>query len=297
VHVNVAGGELWGTLRSPDECGPHPLALILPGSGPIDHEGNASGLHTSAYALLAEAFADAGIASVRYDKRGVGRSGAALDGDGSTFAFEDDVADARAWAEAYADDGRFSSLVLVGHSEGALWALLLAQQVRVAGVISLEGSGRPVAQVLHDQLTAQLAGSDDELLMQAEAIVDQLAAGERVRDVPTQLEPLFGSALQTYLMSWMKYDPAAEIAKLDVPALIVQGTTDLQVSVRDAQLLADAGSATELLVIEGMCHVLKDAPDDRADQLQHAYQDPTLPLDRELVRGTSEFIAGLAPDE
>ena len=73
ASVKVFGGTLSGTLELPTGSGPFPVALIVAGSGPVDRDGNSpkSGLQTDCYKLLAEALAGRGIASLRYDKRGV----------------------------------------------------------------------------------------------------------------------------------------------------------------------------------------------------------------------------------
>jgi pimeloyl-ACP methyl ester carboxylesterase len=103
---------------------------------------------------------------------------------------------------------------------------------------------------------------------------------------------LAGSTVQPYLVSWFKYDPAVELAKIASPALVVQGTTDTQVGVDDAQTLAASNAATELLLVDGMCHTLKIATLDPADQ-QAAYSDPARPLATSLVTGLARFLDGV----
>ena len=96
-------------------------------------------------------------------------------------------------------------------------------------------------------------------------------------DVPEQLAPLFRPSVQPYLISWLKYDPTKEISGLAGPILILQGSTDIQVSVVDAQLLARARPDAKLVVIDGMNHVLKEATTASTSQ-HHAYTDPKLPI-------------------
>jgi pimeloyl-ACP methyl ester carboxylesterase len=218
----------------------------------------------------------------------VGQSAAAAPPDPATFTFDDDVADAVAWAAAYSADRRLSGLVLAGHSEGALWATLIAERLPTRGVISLEGAGRPIGQVLAEQLAKQLAG-DSQLLTQANQILAALEAGMTVASVPSQLASVFDPSVQPYLISWMRYDPAAELAKLSGPVLIVQGTTDTQVDIMDANLLAAANPSADLVLVDGMCHVLKDAALDSASQTQ-AYTNPALPLDATMVSKLTAFV-------
>ncbi len=290
--VEVDGGAFVGTLQTPDGCGPHPLVLIYPGSGPTDMNGNdtAAGVQTNAYEDLAAALAANGIASVRYDKRCVGASVCGIT-DEATFTFDDDVADGLLWAQKYVHDPRFTGLTLAGHSEGSLWALLIAEQVPAAAVISLDGPGRPIGEVLSEQLGNQLT-SDPQLLMQANQILASLEGGMTVADVPPELASVLGPAVQPYIISWMKYDPAKEIAKLTQPILVVQGDTDTEVDVGDAELLVAANPYANLLLIDGMCHVLKDATTAVASQ-NEAYTDPSLPLDAKLASGVSSFVNGL----
>ncbi|MGZ3438289.1 MAG: alpha/beta hydrolase [Polyangia bacterium] len=286
VTVSTAGGALVGTLETPAGCGPHPLVLIIPGSGSVDQNGNEPPvLNTNAYRDLAAALSQNGIASIRYNKRCVGQS---VCTNQATFTFDDDVADAQLWAEQYVQDARFAGLTLLGHSEGSLFALLLAQRVPAVAVVSLEGAGVPVGQVLRQQLANELSFAP-WLLEQANQIISSLEAGVPVPNVPWYLQSLLGPQVQPYLISWMKYDPAKEIAKIKQPVLIVQGTTDTQTSVEDANLLAAADPTAKLLLIKGMCHALKDATSDPLSQLL-AYIDPLLPLDATLVSGVASFV-------
>lgn len=305
VQVDTDTGSLAGTLQTPQtqmvrgSCAPSSLVIVFPGSGPTDRDGNdLPRLDTNVYAQLADALQSHGIASVRYDKRGIGGSARALPADLDSFTFDDELADARRWVDEYARDARFERVVLAGHSEGALWALLLAKQAGVTGVISLEGAGRPIGSVVGAQIEqqAETAGLTTKQVDQAKDAIAALEAGTRVSidGFPAFLSQIFDPQTQAYLMSWMKYDPAAEAAKVQVPLLIVQGTTDTQVSTTDARLLSDANADAELLEIDGMCHVLKDASSDMSAQ-NKAYTDPSLPLNERLVSGVVSFVERLEP--
>jgi pimeloyl-ACP methyl ester carboxylesterase len=290
VTLATPTGTLAGTMQTPPACDrAPPLVLVYPGSGPTDRDGNdpADGIETDTYRELAAALAAGGVASVRYDKRGVGASAVAAAPDPSTFTIEDDVDDAALWAQEYARDPRFDGLTLAGHSEGSLWAILVAEEVPAASVISLEGPGRPIADIIRAELAANFA-NDPTTLAAADQIVDSLASGVPVSDVPASLAYVFAPASQAYLISWMKYDPAAEMAKLTVPVLVVQGTTDAQVSVTDADLLAAANPRAILDVVDGVSHELKDATTDAASQ-DATYTDPTLPLDTTVVSDVLGF--------
>jgi pimeloyl-ACP methyl ester carboxylesterase len=292
VQVETPQGAFVGTLETPDGCPPYPLVLIYAGSGPTDQDGNdvAAGLDTDTYKDLAADLAASGIASVRYDKRCVGASVCGIANE-AAFTFDDDVADGLLWAQKFMHDARFEGLTLAGHSEGSLWAILVAEQVPAAAIISLEGAGRPIGQVLREQL-GKLFANDSLLRMQANEIIASLETGMAVTNVPPGLANLFGPMVQPYLMSWMKYDPAKEIAKLGQPILVAQGTNDSQVDVQDANLLVAANPQAQLLLVEGMSHVLKDAPPPPASQDQ-AYKDPSLPIDAKLASGVVSFVRKL----
>src|SRR5690606_19082700 len=129
-------------------------------------------------------------------------------------------------------DERFSKVIILGHSEGSLVGMLAAQQQKADAFISLAGAGFPVDMTLKRQLKTSLP---DSLYHTAEAVIDSMRNGDIVRQkIPDELLALFNRELQPYLISWMKYNPQQEIQKLDIPILVLQGTTDLQVEIEDA---------------------------------------------------------------
>jgi pimeloyl-ACP methyl ester carboxylesterase len=287
ITLTTPTGDLHGTLLVPQTTAPPNVVLIIAGSGPTDRDGNSVGAagRNDALKMLAEALLARGIASVRYDKRGVAASAPAAPSE-SDLRFDTYVEDAAAWLHMLVADPRFSEVAVAGHSEGALIGTLAAQQVAIDRVISIAGAGRPAGEVLLEQLERQLTGS---LLDASRAIIASLNAGNIYPNPPSALSSLFRPSVQPYLISWFRYDPAAELAKLTVPVLIVQGTTDIQVAVIDAQRLAAAKPAAPLVIINGMNHVLKDVPDDLEAQAR-SYTDPTLPIDATLPNVIGTFI-------
>lgn len=284
-------GTLHGTLELPAGKGPFPVALIIAGSGPTDRNGNdfRLGLDTDTYSELAQALARNGIASLRYDKRGVGASAAAGPSE-DKLRFRTYIDDAAEWGRKLRGEKRFSALIVVGHSEGSLIGMVAARLIPANGFVSIAGAGEPVQKVLLRQLRPKLQPA---LYRRASAIVRQLADGHTTADVPASLHFLFRPSVQPFLISWMRYDPAREMARLKLPALIVQGENDLQASVRDARLLEKADPAAKLVLIPGMNHVLKDVGTSLAANMR-SYRDPELPLDPTLVDAIVQFAAGLA---
>lgn len=293
TQLSIAdGGTLYGTLEIPAGCGPFPVALIIAGSGPTDRDGNSSvvgdpswGAHTNCLKQIALALADAGWASLRYDKRGIAASRAAMPALVSDYRFEMMSDDAAEWIEQLQADGRFKGTTIIGHSQGSLVGMVAAQAKQIDSFTSLAGAGRPGGEVLREQLAAQFSGT---LLAEANHIIDELEAGHTVADVSESLEAIFSPSIQPYLISWFRFDPAEEIAKLQGRVLIVQGTTDLQVALTDAHLLAAARSDAQLAIIDGMNHVLKAAS--TTTEQRAAYSDPTLPLHPQLMPSIINFL-------
>jgi hypothetical protein len=199
------------------------------------------------------------------------------------------VNDAVAWSQKLKSDPRFGPLILLGHSEGALIATLAAPRADAAALISLSGSARPVDQVIREQLARSLP---PPLMLRSNEILDSLKAGHTDDNVPAPLQAIFRPSVQPYLISLFRQDPAKAFAQLKMPALIIQGTHDMQVGVGDAQALKAARPDAQLVVIEGMNHVMRIVPADVKRQLA-SYKDPNLPLAAELGGKLIEFIDGL----
>ena len=278
--VQTPTGELYGTLTVPILKGTFPVALIIAGSGPTDRNGNNPQMKNNSLLLLAHELAAQGIASIRYDKRGIGASKDALISE-ENLRFENYAEDAKAWAAQLKADSRFRKLIIIGHSEGSLLGMLACEQADA--FVSLAGAGRPIDVILKEQLATQLSGKK-KLLRAANDGLSKLKEGKLVEDAPVELFGLFRPTVQPYMMSWMKYDPAVEISKLKIPVIIIQGTTDLQVKEEDARLLFMAHPLnSRLIIIEGMNHVLKLSPSDRQKNIE-TYSNPELPLAPELLR-------------
>ncbi len=286
MMLETPTGTISGMLTVPDGSGPYPVALIIAGSGPTDRDGNSpAGVRTDMYKLLAERLAGRGVATVRYDKRGIAASKAAATSE-SALRFETYIDDATAWVRKLRTDKRFSSVTIIGHSEGSLIGMVAARTAPADAYVSLEGAGSPAADILRTQLKGKLP---PDLAAASDRILADLEQGHTTDSVPASLVSLYRTSVQPYMISWFRYDPAREIAKLTIPVLIVQGTHDIQVSLDDANKLALGDTAATLVVIDGMTHVLKDAPAGQAAQTA-AYTDPSLPLDAKVVPTIADFI-------
>ncbi len=285
LSIPVEHGNLTVALQKAS-ASPSPVALIIAGSGPTDKDGNSAlaGKNNS-LKMLAEGLAQEGVATVRYDKRGLGDNQALLtmEEDGT---FDQNVDDAVQIIQALQADKAYSSIHVIGHSEGSLIGLLAAQKTGVESFVSIAGAGRPLDEVLLEQLKGQLP---PKLFNESTDILTALKQGEQVKNVSPELHALFRPSVQPFLISLLKYHPADELAKVKSRVLLVQGTTDLQVKEADAEALKNHKPEAQLLYMEGMNHVLKKAPADRTENLA-TYADPSLPLHEELLPAIEQFI-------
>ena len=273
--------EVQGTLLSPKGENQPPLAILIAGSGPTDRDGNQALFKNNSLKYLAEGLAQKGIATFRYDKRVIAQINKATVQE-EKMTFEDEVNDALLVVNHFKD--KYKKIILIGHSEGALVGLLVAQKVVVSKFVSISGAGNSSATLIEEQI----GKNAPQLKEESQKIISQLRKGELVENISPYLAPVFRKSVQPYLISWFKYEPAKEIAKLQIPILIVQGTNDLQVEDKEAQLLKEAQPKAQLLLIEGMNHVLKKVK--TLEENQQSYLNPDLPISGELVEGIASFI-------
>ncbi|MBT8286068.1 MAG: alpha/beta hydrolase, partial [Flavobacteriaceae bacterium] len=260
LEISTETGTLKGTLLVPEVEGKTPVVLIIAGSGPTDRNGNNAMMTNNSLQLIAEGLSKYDIASFRFDKRGIAASASAMTKE-EDLRFETYIDDVELWAKQLKNDSRFSDLIILGHSEGSLIGMVAAQGTRADKFISIAGVGRPAADILREQLSAQ----PPAVTTMTDPIITTLEQGQTVDSINPMLNSLFRPSVQPYLISWFKYNPGEEIAKLDCPVLVLQGTTDIQVKVKDAEMLVSAKPEAEKVILEGMNHVLKEAPMDRME--------------------------------
>lgn len=276
AEVTRAGVTLRGVLWLPPDSAARkpPLFLVIAGSGATDRDGNnTAGLHTDAYRQLAEALVRRGAAVLRYDKRGVGASDATFDP--TAVVLDDFVADAAAFADRARASGRFAKLVVAGHSEGGLIATLLAARTKVDALVLLAAPGRPFGAILHEQLARQL---DAATLVEFDRLLGELRAGRPISTdkLPARVAVLLHPTVRRFIQSLLPLDPAALLHGVHLPTTIVQGTTDIQISVGDAEALAKARPDAKLVLVEHANHLFKEEA--QKTPAQASYSDPTRPL-------------------
>ncbi|TVZ59055.1 hypothetical protein NA63_1579 [Flavobacteriaceae bacterium MAR_2010_105] len=271
-----------GTLLTPNDKEQPALAILIAGSGPTDRDGNQNFLKNNTLKKLAQHLSNKGIATFRYDKRIVKqiRKGNVS----KTIMFDDFVTDAISVIEYFKNTNSYSKIVVIGHSQGSLVGMLAAKD-KVDGFISLAGAGQPIDQVIIEQIdkTAYIYTED------AKKAFNIMRSGKTTSEYPPQLSSIFDISIQPFMMNWMKYNPKDEIATLDMPILIINGTKDLQVSTEEAQSLKNASPNAQFKLIANMNHVLFIIEGDDLENSK-SYNESFRPISPELVSTITDFI-------
>ncbi|WP_026451713.1 alpha/beta hydrolase family protein [Aequorivita capsosiphonis] len=272
-----------GTLLTPKTKGKMPLAIIISGSGPTDRDGNQQMLMNNSLRFLAEGLYTKNIATFRYDKRIVKqmKQGTVQEKD---IRFDDFIDDAVAVLKYFKKDPRFSKIFIIGHSQGSLVGMVAAQN-GADGFISISGAGQSIDQVIIDQLTKQSPG----LAENARTAFKELRANGETSNYDPNLASIFRKDIQPFIFNWMQYDPKVEIAKLNMPTLIINGDNDIQVQVSEAELLKDSEPDAEFKIIHNMNHILKKIDGDIVENTE-SYNKEDLPVMPELIDIVGDFI-------
>jgi pimeloyl-ACP methyl ester carboxylesterase len=273
VRISGNGFNLTGTLSQPsgtppaDSKGRWPAVVLLAGSGPTDRDEIVSGIPI--FGLLATPLADAGMYVLRYDKRGVGQSG----GRGEAATLDDYAEDAAAVVEFLRrrKDVDPKRIVLVGHSEGALVALLAASRDEdLAGLVLMaapSGTGGELVLEQQQYLLAKTALSDAEKAarIDLQKRIQAAVLGQGTwDDIP---EPLKRQADTPWFASFLRFSPAAVMPKVKQPILVLQGDLDRQVPVYHADRLGALAAArkkvpataVQVTKVPGVNHLLVQA--------------------------------------
>lgn len=272
-----------GTLLVPENKGKIPLAIIIGGSGPTDRNGNQQMLVNNSLQFLAEGLYKENIATFRYDKRIVKqmKQGTVQEKD---IRFDDFIHDAIAVLKYFKNDQRFSKTVIIGHSQGSLVGMVAAQS-GADGFISIAGAGQSIDQVIIDQLTNQAPG----LVENAKTAFKDLRENGETSTYDPGLASIFRKDIQAFIFSWMQYDPKVEIAKLNMPVLIINGDNDIQVQVSEAETLHKSKPGAEFKIIHNMNHIFKEIDGDILENTQ-SYNISDLPVMPALIETAGNFI-------
>jgi uncharacterized protein len=269
-------------LTVPSEVERPPVALLIAGSGSTDHDGNGPQVKPATLKKLAEQLAARKIATLRYDKRGAGGWKPEF-GRPEDFRFKDYVDDAAALVNYLRSSGKFSKVILVGHSEGGLVAILTARRVPVDRLVLLVTAARRQGDLLKAQLEKTLA--PDVYKPMADAI-DAIMSGQIVDPLPRGLS--IPPAMQPGIASAFTEDPVVPLKLIDQPTLIVGGGRDRQVARLDFLALSTASPAAKTLWLPDMNHVLVDVADEADDLV--AYNQAERALDPAMIDAVAAFV-------
>ncbi|PTS98595.1 alpha/beta hydrolase, partial [Flavobacterium sp. HMWF030] len=202
----------------------------------------------------------------------------------ANLVFENYTEDVKSWINLLKQDKRFSEVIVIGHSEGSLIGMIAGAKANK--FISIAGPGESADKLIKAQIASKSNKQLDDMTF---PIIDSLKRGNNVKKVDPMLNSLFRPSIQPYLISWFKYNPQEEIKKLTVPILIVQGNNDLQVTVKDAELLSQANKNAELLIVDKMNHVMKIVDGDQQANFA-SYSNETLPISEVMTSKIISFI-------
>lgn len=293
VSISTPWGAIAATLATPDGNS-STAVLIIAGSGPTDRNCNSSlNLNTYAFKMLSDELTREGFAVLRYDKRAIGLSHYPAE-EVPNIVFQDFIDDA-ALCVGYLRDAGYEKVIVAGHSEGGRIAIDLAlrDDIEVDGIVLLSAAGYSMETILMRQLSAQLMPAHMGLMVSATNIIQSLKRGDDVPEdrIPKELLSLFHPTVQPFIRSYLTTDPAELMAEVDVPALIISGGRDIQVTIDNAERLKSVAKHGKHINFEDMSHVLKDATsNDQIEQLVSVYTNSQLPLTKGLSSAITEFI-------
>lgn len=295
-EVTIPSGDstLRGTLTLPHGAGPHPAALLIVGSGPINRDSDHRRLALGVTRRLAQALVGVGVASLRFDKRGVGAS----DGDYWSTGFNDNIADARAALSVLRSGERIDAagLMIVGHSEGAFIAAALGADEDLAGVALLAGAARTGAATLRwqtDVVVATLPRSVRAVLrlLHVDVHAKQAKAHERLRSASGDTIRL---GLRRYNARWFRefldFDPVPLLRRTQAPVFALTGGKDIQAPPKDVAVIGDAvAGPSEGHVPDDVNHILRHTPG--APSLRAYRQQVGQPLDPRVTQLLSAWAS------
>jgi uncharacterized protein len=267
LPLHIAGEDpLNGTLALPEGGGPAPAVVIASGSGPLDRDSNHRRARFDIARQLAHALAAGGLASLRYDKRGVGASPV----DWRLAGLYDNVDDLGRARDALAarPDVDPQRVLVAGHSEGAILAASLAGRgVPTAGVVLLSMNAVPGEELLRWQarrIAPTLPAAVRALLRLFRVDLEKKVAAnhERIKATSTDVARIGAARLNArWHREFMAHDPREDLRRITVPVMALTGAKDLQVDPADLELIAASvpGGATIHLVPD-LSHTLRRQP-------------------------------------
>jgi pimeloyl-ACP methyl ester carboxylesterase len=282
-ETQIRVGNLDAVLTIPPDVERPPVALLIAGSGSTDHDGNGPQAKPATLKKLAEQLAERKIATLRYDKRGAGGWKPEF-GKPEDFRFKDYVDDAVSLVNYLRGSGKFGRVVVIGHSEGGLVAILAARQVQIDRLVLLVTAARRQGDLLKAQLERRQI--PPEVLGPVLKAIDSIMDGQIVDPPPRGLS--VAPSMQPGLASAFTIDPIDPLKSIEKPTLIVGGGRDLQVARLDFAALSAASPLAKTLWVPEMNHILVDVTDD-GDNLA-AYNQTDRALDATMLDAVATFV-------
>ncbi len=285
---DTISGTLLSSGKSLDKFNKLPLVVFISGSGPTDRNGNSILVEgpNNSFLQLADSLLKMGVASYRYDKLGIAKSQMSKTED--ELRFDDNYKVTLAAIDKMRELG-FKDIVVMGHSEGSLVGMLTAQNTKIKGYISVAGPAQNALETIRGQLNQSLP---QEMAEQTYQKLDSIKQGYSITKFNPALAALLRPSVQPYLKSYFAYTPTDEIAKLEIPILIIQGGRDIQVLQSEGDALYNAAPDATYRVYPKMNHVLKQVGETREENIA-SYGDPDFPLDANMARDIANWVKNL----
>lgn len=293
----VAGNTLAGTLTLPANGNPSKVVILITGSGPQNRNAELIPFNHRPFLVLSDHLTRHGIAVLRYDDRGVGKSTGTF-ANATSADFADDVEAAVKYISSRTDL-KNAAIGLIGHSEGGMIAPIVASRnPKVKYIVLMAGPGIPIDQLYAQQIAdaMKLSGIPaDEVAQEMVTNVKVFTAMKEARELPIQqaslqvelalrkeldLRPLekldrtvkesiIQRTLANYKTPWFRYfitfDPSVYLTKVKCPVLALNGTLDFQVASTPnlagikAGLEKAGNKRFEIVPIQGLNHLFQKA--------------------------------------
>lgn len=267
--------ELSGTLTFSKEK--TPLIIWVHGSGGVDRNGN----QPKYIQQFRKAINQENIAFFSYDKRTANPKNISFIKEDGVY-FNDFVNDVKEVVNHFKNDDRFTEIILAGHSQGSLIAMLALDNVDK--YISIAGAGETIDKTLIKQISKQ---SPIYGALTKKYLIELKETGQ-IKEVDPNLMSLFAPQNQPFLSSWIALNPTEEIKKVKIPSLILNGDKDLQVLITDAENLKAAKPNAEFIIIKNMNHILKDIQKDEDNFA--SYTNPDFAISNQLIKRIVSFV-------
>lgn len=302
VMIPAIGFNLAGTISKPQTTTPAPAVILIAGSGPTDRDETVAGIPI--FGHVARDLVNAGFFVVRYDKRGVGQSGGRTES--ATIAdYAEDARQVLLWLEKRKDVDK-DRIALVGHSEGALAAMLTAARERnkVSAMVLVAGPSRSGEAIVLEQQNYLLSKMPIDDAQRAEKVALQekinraVIKGQGWSEIPQAARQV---ADTPWFYSFLTFDPEKAMSDTRQPVLIVQGELDVQVQAYHADRLAEFARArkgvkapVEVVKVPGINHLL--VPAKTGDVAEYGTLGPDARVSPQVTSAIAAFLARAMPN-